>query len=262
MSFEKAGNFCYTDPAAFFDGTAQSLVAFVDQFGSDGPVSQRKLNRSLKPSLTKVYKNPIAADGTIVRGRPRKEWAAVSTTRQAKTAGKGERSNDDNDQSSKPARLKKGKQRESSVAKDEEEEVKPPPKRPRGRPRKNVAQAALLGEPAETATREPDNPSSPTKTTPDPAPAPKRQTRARASAVSHAEGKNKGPPLDSSTAGTVAENATKQMESREVAKTNSTSSVALASTSRPTPRRRRETNGKKSPGPLAEPNTQAEGVST
>lgn len=251
ISFDKAGDFCHTDPALFFDGTAESLAAFVDQFGSDGPPDQRKLNRSLKPTKAKIYKNPVAADGTRVRGRPRKEWAGSATKRKGKPASDDELSDDGQADTKKSPRRDKGKQRQGSDINDDDKPVEPPAKRPRGRPRKNVAQAASPRKPAKRSANEAnpadDDPLSPTKTTVDPAPAVKRRTRGSAPSSSPAKGKNKVPNEEAPTAGNAVETITKPNALSKAAKVSNASQPGMPtmSSSRPTPRRRREANPQK-----------------
>lgn len=72
----RAGGFAVFDASDFYDGTDSVLGQFVDSFN-------RSTFGSSTSKRTRVPKNPVRSDGTVVTGRPRKEWSLKRTTEEA-----------------------------------------------------------------------------------------------------------------------------------------------------------------------------------
>ncbi len=57
----------------FHDGDPDILAKFVDSFG--GTTGKRNRKGGVKPDGSAKNRNPILSDGTVKKGRPRKEWS-------------------------------------------------------------------------------------------------------------------------------------------------------------------------------------------
>jgi oxalate---CoA ligase len=72
----RTGGFAIYDAGDFHDGSDHMLGEFVDNFN-------RSTFRKASTKRPRAPKNPVRADGTVVTGRPRKEWSLKRTTEEA-----------------------------------------------------------------------------------------------------------------------------------------------------------------------------------